>query len=235
MLTFRISLLTVLAMHLLSLITAAQLICYHDHYLLKDGFYTVTNVSIPRINDCHAAINMIPSGEYLFDGLHLEKPFYRPPQYRTRKFLIPAIFRSGTCIVAISANPHRPGHDNGEALAPKKAATAMYNVVWPNVRTVATYIVQRCSSAPKAGAKEEHPAVGKKFKGGQIRSSVLIGEGLYSYVVSVRGPPKAMPGDGWTVQLHPEQDHAPSFNVYEAGGESSGRGTKGVWKTQFDQ
>jgi len=67
------------------------------------------------------------------------------------------------------------------------------------------------------------------LKVGEMVTSSLIGEGKYLYKVGVRGPPKGMPGDGWKVQLEPGMPDSATFNVYEAGGETSGQGRKGLW------
>jgi len=241
MLNIRIFLLVILFNHLLSPITAVpqrNIHCHKEHWLFEHGFYEVTNVTPPRLSDCHAAINMIPSGAYHLDGQHLSQPlhFYRPPQYRDRTFLIPAIFRSGTCIVAVFAYPSIHELHTGRAHAPKKAATAMYNVIWPHVRSNATQITQRClTPVPKAGAKGGDQTVTHDLKGGAMRTSISLGKASFPYAVDVRGLPKGMPGDGWKVQLHPEERDAISFNVYEAGGEMSGQGRKGLWKARIDE
>jgi len=57
---------------------------------------------------------------------------------RNRTYLIPAAFRSGTCVILVStlgSYPHPPAN----------AASLMYFKVWPNVRKAAGKIVQKCS------------------------------------------------------------------------------------------
>ena len=98
---------------------------------------------IPLASDCRAAIDIMPSGAYIFDGQNLEKPrhFYRPPQHRDWLFVMPALFHSGTCMVRVEARP-APSHALPTATtarhnnirpdvrrAPSQAATAMYNII----------------------------------------------------------------------------------------------------------
>jgi len=68
-------------------------------------------LEVPDPSDCYEAINMIPSGEFLVNGdsttdAHgvTKLKIHFPPNSTTRKFYMPAIFRSGICMVKVVAD-----------------------------------------------------------------------------------------------------------------------------------
>lgn len=81
--------------HLTSMVAGAwtrnEIDCYRD------------DLPKPLAADCLAAIDMIHAGTYILDG-SIQKPLkiYLPKSAR-RLFLMPAIFRSGTCLVHVEA------------------------------------------------------------------------------------------------------------------------------------
>jgi len=177
---------------------------------------------------------MIPSGEFLVKGDHfLEengKPklkIHIPPNDRNRKFFMPAIFRSGTCVIRVSADVHRRGLIRPNPPTFTNAASKMYSTVWPNVRQQATRIVQECL------AKDPD---GMRHYGGLLHTESLLGDVRFPYQIRVEAPHMSFPGDGATyIDLEgvgPGFDTRRAweveYNVYEPGGTSSGHGRKGV-------
>lgn len=168
----------------------------------------------PRATDCQAAINIIPSGIYRFDGKE-SRPlnFELPQSVRDRNFLLPAAFLSGTCLILVeSALRHDVWRPPAQP-PPVQAASAMFTVVWPKVRQSATQITQKCLLS------REKPAAG------DIDVTSMLGDFRFEYRITVSGVPPGMKGDGWRMQ-----DWGNIYNVYTANGSSRGRGNKGLWR-----
>jgi len=167
----------------------------------------------PHVADCQAAINMIPSGMYNFDG-SIFRPLHSelPQSVRARKFLLPAAFRSGTCLILVESTLRHDVWEPHDRTPPVRAASAMFTVVWPKARQYATQITQKCLVSR-----------GKPAAGTVDLVSVLDNFVLH-YRITVEGVAPGMKGDGWRVQ-----DWGNIYNVYEANGLSRGRGTKGLW------
>lgn len=200
----------------------------------------------PILNDCHAAINMIPDGGFFMVGghrddpkpikLHITRPLTADGQHRT--FLMPAMFRSGTCVVTVHCDDgYVPPRVPTQPTFPDAAAW-MYIRVWPNVRHQAQVIMWACF--------EHDPDPNTRYGEAGARTLMPHGTGAgawFSYRIRVsRVPPNGFPGDGWRYLQRANiidisaLDHYGSFryweleyNVYEPGGSSSGHGTKGVW------
>jgi len=92
--------------------------------------------------DCQPAFDSIPNGTITFDGIR-QKPlaFHLPPAARQNNSL-PAIFRSGNCVIGVS-------EDNRKASYPRlHAASDMYFKVWPAVREAVRRIRRECFTVP---------------------------------------------------------------------------------------
>ena len=90
------------------------------------------------------------------------------------------------------------------------------------MRRAATKVVQRCFS-PEEKAKEP------RINAGEIETDSVVGDKTYHYMIDVKTWPEGMPGDGWKVKLFPHEINPPRnphYNVYEAGGETSGQRRK---------
>lgn len=176
--------------------------------------YRIDEHPSPNPTDCQNAIDMIHSGKYELDGIE-SKPLnlLLPPSVRHRKFFLPAAFLSGTCLIKVV--PEFPAHKF--FTRPTKASSAMYNIVWPAVRRLATEIVRTCL--------RNH---GGTNWGAASWTSDLDGS-AFSYFVHVEPVPPGMQRDGWKLL----DDVGVRSNVYEDGGTSSGNCTKGVWSTVY--
>jgi hypothetical protein len=197
---------------------SALLFCFH-YYLVSivalDGNLSCGwKVRSDRRNfslaDCRAAINMIPTGTASFDpaavspwdrgrsnpiSVHLDRLDRKHP------FLLPAAFRSRTCVVLVSAHTSHP---------PAKGASAMYFTVWPEAKRAATRIIKEC----RVKKIRNIPLDPKTFKAGAFFGrTILEGHDIY-YGVSVMPAPQHMPGEGWKVHF----DRDTFFNVYEDDG-----------------
>ncbi|MCJ1246482.1 hypothetical protein MMC30_003690 [Trapelia coarctata] len=192
-------------------------------YLLRGG---------PRATDCYAAIDMIPSGDLLVEGdFSIDSngaPILNmllPPSARARKFYMPAIFRSGNCMVRVVADVSRRKLMRPNPPEFKNAASKMYSIVWPNVRAQATKVVQQCFEQKQ----------GMQYMHGTVKTESLLGKVWFPYKITIEEPHEGFPGDGATyIDL---ENIGPNFNtrgaweieynVYEPGGTSSGQGHKG--------
>ncbi|MCJ1246734.1 hypothetical protein MMC30_003943 [Trapelia coarctata] len=177
------------------------------------------DVPAPLLTDCATAITLIPSGALTVDPRYA-RAYHTVdlvlPDTR-RKFLLPAAFLAGTCLVTVDASaPFSPTSPP----PPMKAASEMYFKVWPNARTQAQRIVEGC-----LGGAEQHPA------GSVEARSVLEGGYVLEFFVTVIKAPRGFPGDGWIARLDRgvEEKRGVLFNVYEVGGRAEGKGTMGVW------
>lgn len=186
----------------------------------------------PLAADCYAAIAMIPSGAHLVQGdfsvdangvstlnTHL------PPSARTRKFYMPAIFRSGTCMVRVVADVSRKKLMRAGPPKFTNAASKMYSIVWPNVRNQATEIVEKCFD------KEQ----GMQYRHGTVQTESLLDKVRFPYKITIEEPHAGFPRDGATYidleNIGPNFDTRGAweveYNVYEPAGTSSGQGHKG--------
>jgi len=174
---------------------------------------------LPRVADCLAAIEMLPSGRYEFDGTKPYKPLHilLPQKARERKFYIPAIFRSGNCQVQVAPLGSRR-YDKPSPTVLEKPASAMYTAFWPAVRANATKMVDRCLRQ------------GNKRDGAILNSRVMLEQFRFAYDVHIMDVDPEMPGDGWVVDLNGPW----WYNVYEPGGSASGHCTKGHWQNYSD-
>lgn len=186
----------------------------------------------PAPADCYAAISMIPSGDFLVQGDHFldengrpKLKIHIPPHDRARKFFMPAIFRSGTCMIRVSADVDRRGLMRPNPPAFTNAAAKMYSTVWPHVRQRATEIVQECLAKDPDGLRHY---------GGSVHTESALGDVRFPYQIKVEEPHKGFPRDGATyIDL---EGVGPGFdvrraweveyNVYEPGGTASGQGRK---------
>lgn len=100
-----------------------------------------------KIEDCKAAINIIPRGTVSFDpDPRYAGSRHRPNIYlseRRRKLFLPAAFRSGTCSVSVLNIAGAFNSDHG-APPPTVGADFLYFTVWPNARRLALYILEKC-------------------------------------------------------------------------------------------
>jgi hypothetical protein len=170
--------------------------------------------------DCRAAINMIPSGNISFDlansgNRSRSKPVdvYLDRSNRKGPFLLPAAFRSRSCVVLVGPPPPQvrysyPPPFRSRFQPPVQAASAMYSKVWPEARRAATMIIERCQLRRTPGYRS-------LFNAGSITGNVLLDGQQYDYNVMVRPAPRKMPGEGWKVYFY-NPDHW--YNVYEADG-----------------
>ena len=115
--------------------------------------------------DCAAAIDMIPNGffinhERLGEAGQVHQHTKRPNgpdlylwntdrSLRPPKYLIPAAFVAGVCVVLVDTIRNRDTNDPPPpsplpANGPLGAATALYTIVWPNVRIWAQHIIDVC-------------------------------------------------------------------------------------------
>ncbi|MCJ1247595.1 hypothetical protein MMC30_004810 [Trapelia coarctata] len=172
--------------------------------------YRIDEFPDPEPADCQNAINMIPSGKYELEG-RITKPLnlHLPQTVCNRKFFLPAAFLSRTCLIKVI--PEYPGHK--AFIRPTKAASAMYTIVWPTVRRLATEIMPKCIRNPRG------------TNWGAASSTSNLEGSVFSYFVQVAPVPPGMQRDGWKLL----DDAGFRYNVYEAGGTSSGNCTKGVW------
>jgi len=179
----------------------------------------------PRLADCQAAIAVIPSGDFQVEPddrlSRVPVKLLIPPDRRNRTFILPAAFKSRTCLVTVRAHSTRNMVPNPPQFT--NAASKMYSVVWPNVKRLATRILEEC-------AVEAPPQAGDCVPG-EIMTRSWLGDAWFPLIVHIWPTPKKdFPGDGWKVMM-PEQDlgmRERSYNVYEQGGTSSGVGRKGT-------
>ena len=172
---------------------------------------------------------MIPSGDLLVHGdYYVEENgsprlnAHLPISTRSRKFFMPAIFRSGTCAVRVVADVDRRKDMRPNPPPIADAATRMYIIVWPNVRRQATRVVQQCLAR----------VPGKKHIGGWVNTESLLGNVKFPYKVMVEEPHKGFPKDGETYidlegvgpGFNTKGAWEVEFNVYEPEGTSSGHG-----------
>ncbi|MCJ1252043.1 hypothetical protein MMC30_009281 [Trapelia coarctata] len=200
---------------------------------------------------------MIPSGEFLVNGdsttdAHgvTKLKLHFPPNTRTRKFYLPALFRSGTCLIKVVADIDRRAvmrSNLNRAGLPswKNAASQMYSVVWPNVRKEATRMVER-GHFPNS-----------------VKTQSLMGEATFPYKITVEVAGQHIPHDGstyidavkegprnrysnevdtWSAWDYDHNHNKPyniwevEYNVYEPGGSSSGHGRrKGIARSFSDK
>ncbi|MCJ1245240.1 hypothetical protein MMC30_002443 [Trapelia coarctata] len=105
--------------------------------------------------DCLAAIDMIHSGAYVLDG-SIHKPLkLQLSKSAHRLFLMPAIFRSGTCLVHVEAirNPDLVRSVSWHS-QDSKAATFLRTKVWSNIKRLGTCCAK---VAPYDEPKPERP------------------------------------------------------------------------------
>jgi hypothetical protein len=172
--------------------------------------------------DCKAAIDMIPTG-IAFDpfnpgdrsqskliDVYFDRPDRRHPLFpgrlvRKSPFLLPAAFRSRSCVVLVETmtlGPFQP---------PLQAASAMHTNVWPEVRRAATMILERCHLQ-----KGPRFARWSAFVTGSFNGDILLDGNEFFYRVLVRPAPQDMPGEGWKAYFDYYDDLW--YNVYEADG-----------------
>ncbi|MCJ1246164.1 hypothetical protein MMC30_003369 [Trapelia coarctata] len=189
-------------------------------------YYNQPSIEFPA--DCTAALAMIPNGT---EGLAVDPhiagdgippkfiDLHFPPGVRNRNYFLPAAFRSGSCMILVrgvrlpwnqwlkdQVGPPRP---------PVKAASAMHFIVWPQVRRLATEIVQTCTRKSKPG----------RGWGGMAHTSSQLGEHTdpggrwkFRYTVTVRWSQGLRTTDGVKALLRPP---GAVFNVYHAPGASA--------------
>ncbi|MCJ1246317.1 hypothetical protein MMC30_003523 [Trapelia coarctata] len=183
----------------------------------------------PHLVDCQAVIDMIPAGHFEVEpGDRLSRvpaiDLHIPNKKRSRSFILPAAFHSGTCLITVRADRQENTVPHPAPFA--NAASKMYSTVWPNVRRQAKRIVQEClvEEPPKAG----------DCVAGEVLTRSQLGNTWFSYLVNLRpAPRKGFPGDGWKIGILEPYVGFDSilelfYNVYEPGGTSSGVGTKGT-------
>ena len=161
----------------------------------------ISRAAVRSTSDCEAAIAIIPSPAYYFDSAspgdaREANPIsvYLDHSSRNRTFALPAVFRSGSCLVIV--------HPIGRPLAPQlpvRAASAMNFQFWPDVKRVATMITTECRETIKN--RDVGSAEGNVHLDGQP----------FCYDVEITGAPREMPRDGWKVRLGYMW-----YNVYEA-------------------
>ncbi|MCJ1246735.1 hypothetical protein MMC30_003944 [Trapelia coarctata] len=143
-----------------------------------------TGIRPPLRADCDAAIALIPSGGLFFDpdrpGTSKTIDLYLPNR---RRFLLPAIFHSGTCLVAVDPDRNEP--PTSQVLA--NPASAMYFVIWPNVRSQAEWIVRWCLNTP--------------YTGGTELAQSMLGNFSFAYMVTVMAVPEGFPDHGTRAYL----------------------------------
>ena len=89
----------------------------------------------PLAADCLAAIDMIHSGAYVLDGSIYKPLQLQFPKSARRLFLMPAIFRSGTCLVHVEGirdidlSRSTSGHSQES-----NAVSFLRNKVWPKIK-----------------------------------------------------------------------------------------------------
>lgn len=104
---------------------------------------------------------------------------------RFTKYLLPAAFRSGNCLVLANSATHKKAPREGDTVSPrpllKSAASAMYFTVWPNVRRIAHEVIENCSVTSKAA-------------GTIVTDSILEGW-HFTYWITVMRAEKTIPHD----------------------------------------
>lgn len=222
--------------------------CYNAYYRTQTDISSASAANFraqtPLLADCRAAIDIIPAGTYLPSG-SLEKPLglHMPARHR-RKFLLPAAFRAGTCIVLVETLVSSR-HDFHGIPPPVDAASAMYRVVWPTARRLAGQLVEQCLGGSQTGGTHAYTpthSTADSTRNGIAMSSIRWSAGAlraqnnlgpngdfpFRYRIEVKGVPPGMPGDGWVVDLHQYRSRA-QHTVYEAGGQTERHGTRGFW------
>ena len=183
------------------------------------------DISKPLATDCMAAIDMIHSGAYVLDG-NVNKPLSLIlPKSARRLFLMPAIFRSGTCLIHVEAirNPdlsrsvtwHSQNSD---------VTSFLRTEVWSKIRRLGSCCIKVDKPKPER-PKPTVPPEGSKSasfmytvvwpkvrqlatkvvkgclpnelaRGGEVETQSKMGDLTLSYKITVSGMPKGMPGDG---------------------------------------
>jgi len=185
-----------------------------------------------NITDCHAAIAMIPTGELPVDpqphtlGNPNRFNLNVPDSARTRKFKLPAAFRSGNCAIYVFHEPHEHWPGRTEPIRFKfQAASAMYLTVWPDMRRAALRIVEGCRE-------------GNSLFGGIVHTAIRTRAGDLPYVIRVTTVPRTMEGDG-SIFRYPSRNRLVDLNVYEAGGMAGTKTSKPLygpwWRNPFDR
>lgn len=129
---------------------------------------------------------MIPTGKLPVDPQPhtLENPnrfnFNVPDSARTRKFKLPAAFRSGNYAIYVFHKPHEHWPGRTEPIRFKfQAASAIYLTVWPDMRRIALRIVEGCRE-------------GNSLFKGFVHTAIRTRAGDLPYVIWVTTVPRTM-------------------------------------------
>lgn len=154
-----------------------------------------------KIPDCQAAKNLIPDGSISLGG-DISKPLklHLPPNACELKYRVPAIFRSGSCMITVEAfwSTNRP--------PPEKGASALYFTLWPEVKKAAAEVIKHCLVWKYA------------YNAGNVNTAVELGGQKLSYWIYVMPTPANLPGNGELLHIHPghgRQRRRP-YRVWEA-------------------
>jgi hypothetical protein len=230
--------------------SAFLLIFFHFYMIsgnLDCNFQVVTYHQAFSLTDCQAAIDMIPNLTWAVNpassgdrsqskiiDVRLDRPERKDPDLpdrpvRKAPLLLPAAFRSRSCVVLVGPSPRwlePAGSSRVRFQLPVQAASAMYSKVWPEVRRAATMIIERCHF-------QTDPIIWTVFNAGLFTGNISMdGQQFYWYVM-VRPTPRRMPGEGWKVFFGSFGGFKQWYNVYEVDGAniSLPRGyTRGFWR-----
>ena len=129
---------------------------------------------ITSIADCQPAIDQIPDGTIAFDGIQ-QKPLavHLPPAAR-EKHILPAIFRSGNCVISVRQHLYKLKYPRFDA------ASVMYYKVWPEVKRALGRIEKRCLVVPRRG-------VPRASNAGHTKVRVKLDGWVLEFIFSMAG------------------------------------------------
>ena len=119
------------------------------------GLYTRPRPPPPPVQDCFYAIDRIPQGPFfdphLFQQIGRDATGRIPYVYDKHKCALPAVFRSGRCLVRVfTVRGLTPAEPNGGWPLPYSAAKLMYGAMWPLASDAADEVVKRCLRCRRA-------------------------------------------------------------------------------------
>lgn len=116
------------------------------------GEYNRLRPPVPPAQDCYDALVMIPRGAILdpdyLQQIGLDAAGRIPFLVDKRKYALPAVFRSGRCLVrvfTVRGLEPAPGANGGWPLQ-QSASHMMYGTIWPMAAAAAEEVVKRCMS-----------------------------------------------------------------------------------------
>jgi len=110
------------------------------------------------MEDCHAAANMMPAGEYIDSGFtQTGEPTYSIAQAGREQKSLPAVFIAGSCMIEIRVMSWSKMERPPPPLEGTPLASAMYFKVWPAIKWGADRVNRKCRRPLRVSNKYEEP------------------------------------------------------------------------------